>query len=175
MGSPAGFVLPVERDDMKTAQKIVSKETLKKKIAALRRQGKTIAFTNGCFDILHAGHVSYLEEAKGNHGRVLILGLNSDKSVRTLEKGSDRPIIPQKDRARLVAALSCIDFVVIFNESTPEKLIQFLSPDILIKGADWKGKTVAGSAFVRKVEFLRYIKGLSTTHIIEKIRTSCAR
>ena len=160
---------------MKTSQKIVSKEALKTKIAALRRQRKTIVFTNGCFDILHYGHVSYLEEAKKDNSRVLIIGLNSDKSVQTLEKGPGRPIVPQKERAKLLAALSCVDFVVLFNESTPEKLIKFLSPDILIKGADWKGKTVAGSEFVKKVEFLRYIKGLSTTNIIEKIGKLCAR
>ena len=155
---------------MKTSEKIVSKEALKTKIAALRRKGKVVAFTNGCFDILHAGHVSYLEEAKKDARRILIVGLNSDASVCSLEKGAGRPIVPQGERAKLLAALSCVDFVVIFNESTPEKLIQFLSPDILIKGADWKGKTVAGSEFVKKVEFLRYIKGLSTTNIIEKIR-----
>ncbi|MBF0123572.1 MAG: adenylyltransferase/cytidyltransferase family protein [Candidatus Omnitrophica bacterium] len=155
---------------MKTVHKIVSKDTLKEKIAALRRKGKRIVFTNGCFDILHAGHVSYLEEAKKDNKRILIIGLNSDGSVRSLEKGLGRPIVPQKERAKLLAALSCVDFVVIFNESTPEKLIKFLSPDILIKGADWKGKKVAGSEFVKKVDFIRYIKGLSTTNIIEKIR-----
>ena len=160
---------------MKTSQKIVSKEALKTKIAGLRRQRKTIVFTNGCFDILHYGHVSYLEAAKKDHSRILIIGLNSDASVRTLEKGPGRPIVLQAERARLLAALSCVDFVVIFPESTPEKLIKFIQPDILIKGADWKGKTVAGSEFVKKVEFPRYIKGLSTTNIIEKVRKLCAR
>lgn len=160
---------------MKTSQKIVSKETLKKKIAALRRQGKTVVFTNGCFDILHAGHVSYLELAKKDAKRTLIIGLNSDVSVRTLEKGPERPIVPQKERAQLLAALACVDYVVLFNEPTPEKLIKFLSPDTLIKGADWKGKTVAGSEFVKKVEFLPYIKGLSTTNIVAKIKALCGK
>jgi D-beta-D-heptose 7-phosphate kinase/D-beta-D-heptose 1-phosphate adenosyltransferase len=160
---------------MKTSGKIITKAALKAKIAALRRRGKTIAFTNGCFDILHAGHVSYLEEAKKDDARVLIIGLNSDASVRTLEKGAGRPIVLQKERAKLLAALACVDYVVIFNESTPENLVKFLSPDILIKGADWKGKPVAGSEFVKKVEFIRYIKGLSTTHIIGKIGKLCAK
>lgn len=155
---------------MTTVQKILSKETLKKKIAGLRRAGKTIAFTNGCFDILHAGHVSYLEEAKKDKARILIIGMNSDASVRSLGKGAGRPIIPQKERARLLAALECVDFVTIFTEPTPQKLIEYLRPDILIKGADWKGKTVAGSDAVKKVEFLRYIRGLSTSNIIGKVK-----
>lgn len=160
---------------MKTSNKIVSRQALKAKLSALRRQGKTIVFTNGCFDILHAGHVSYLEEAKKGDGRILVIGMNSDGSVRMLEKGVGRPIVPQRERARLLAALACVDFVVVFNESTPEKLVRFLGPDILIKGADWKGKRVAGAEFVKKVEFLRYIKGLSTTHIIAKIGKLCAQ
>ncbi|NLE65267.1 MAG: adenylyltransferase/cytidyltransferase family protein [Elusimicrobia bacterium] len=155
---------------MTTTHKIVSKEALKTKIAALRRKGKVIAFTNGCFDILHAGHVSYLEMAKKDAKRVLIIGLNSDASVRTLEKGAERPIIPQKERAKLLAALECVDLVVIFSESTPQKLIEYLRPDILIKGADWRGKAVAGADAVKKVEFLKYIKGLSTTEIVRKIK-----
>lgn len=160
-------------------KKVLTAATLLGKIAAYRRQGKKIVFTNGCFDILHWGHVSYLQQAKKNDSRVLVIGLNSDRSVRTLEKGPDRPVIPQKERAALLAAMSCVDYVVIFNEPTPEKLIGILKPDILVKGADWKGKVVAGADFVRsrggRVEFIRYLSGLSTTNIIAKVRKTCVR
>jgi len=136
----------------------------------MRRQGKTIAFTNGCFDLMHIGHVRYLEQAsRGN--RILIIGLNSDVSTRSI-KGPHRPIVPQKSRAAVLAALECVDFVVIFNEDTPYKTIAAIKPDILIKGADWKGKPVAGQDLVKKVEFVKYIQGFSTTNIIEKILKS---
>jgi D-beta-D-heptose 7-phosphate kinase/D-beta-D-heptose 1-phosphate adenosyltransferase len=156
-----------------TRTKVLTVSALKKKLAALRRQKKTIAFTNGCFDILHWGHVSYLEAAKGlRNDRILVLGLNSDRSVRGL-KGPGRPIVPQKERARVVAALACVDFVVLFNEPTPLKLIRAIRPDVLIKGADWKDKGVAGGDIVKRVEFARYVDRLSTTNIIEKIIKSC--
>ena len=151
---------------MSYRQKIVSQQTLKKKIAALRKQGNKIAFTNGCFDILHLGHVLYLQKAKKN--RVLVIGLNSDKSVHKI-KGPRRPILPQKARAILLASLECVDYVTIFNEDTPAKLIAALKPDVLIKGADWKGKEVAGSEVVKKVEYIKYIDGYSTSNIIKKI------
>ena len=156
---------------MNTDKKIVGLGTLKGKIARLRRQGKTIAFTNGCFDILHLGHVQYLEKAKGRD-RVLIIGLNSDRSVRRI-KGPQRPIVPQKARAAVLAALACVDYVTIFSEETPQKLIAALKPDVLIKGADWKGKWIAGSDVVRKyggkVEYVRYVPRYSSTNIIEAI------
>jgi D-beta-D-heptose 7-phosphate kinase/D-beta-D-heptose 1-phosphate adenosyltransferase len=154
--------------------KVLALPALKKKIAALRRQKRVIAFTNGCFDILHGGHISYLEAAKNKKGRILVVGLNSDVSVRSQNKGPERPIVPQRERARVLAALECVDFVVLFNEPTPYELIKALKPDILIKGADWKGRRVAGDDIVPKVEFIRYIDGLSTTNIIEKIKTLCA-
>jgi len=147
--------------------KIISLPNLLKKLPALRRQGKKIAFTNGCFDLMHIGHVKYLEQAsKGN--RVLIVGLNSDLSTRRI-KGPSRPIIPQKSRSAVLAALESVDFVVIFNEETPYQLIAAVKPDILIKGADWKGKPVIGEDLVKKVELIKYIKGFSTTNIIEKV------
>ena len=162
---------------MKTSEKIVSVSSLKKKIAQLRRRGKTISFTNGCFDILHYGHTSYLEAAKKNN-RVLIVGLNSDRSVRAL-KGLNRPIVGQKERAALLAALASVDFVVIFNEDTPYQLIKALTPDVLIKGADWKNKDVVGSDIVKfyggKVEYIKYIPRFSTTNIIETIRQRCKK
>lgn len=148
--------------------KIISAKALKLKIPAFRKAGKSIAFTNGCFDLIHMGHVAYLETAKNKGNRVLIVGLNSDKSISRI-KGPDRPICPQKSRAAVMAALECVDYVVIFNEDTPTNLIKTLAPDVLIKGADWKGKTVAGSEFAKKTEFIKYIAGFSTTNIVEKI------
>jgi D-beta-D-heptose 7-phosphate kinase/D-beta-D-heptose 1-phosphate adenosyltransferase len=148
--------------------KILSLPALLRKLPALRRRGKPVAFTNGCFDLMHIGHVKYLEEAgKGN--RVLIVGLNSDTSINRI-KGPSRPIIGQKSRAAVLAALESVDFVVIFNEPTPYKIIAVIKPDILIKGADWKGKSVVGEDLVKKVEFVKYIQGFSTTNIIEKIK-----
>ncbi len=152
---------------MAITNKILSLPALLNKLPALRRQGKTIAFTNGCFDLMHIGHVKYLEEA-GRGDRVLIIGLNSDISIRSI-KGANRPIVSQKSRAAVLAALESVDFVVIFNEDTPYQLIAAIKPDILIKGADWKGKSVIGKDLVKKVEFVKYIQGFSTTNIIEKI------
>ena len=150
--------------------KIISLQSLKRKLIVLRRAGKTIAFTNGCFDLMHLGHVNYLQAAK-NKDRILIVGLNSDKSIRSI-KDPSRPICPQKSRAAVLAALQSVDFVVLFDEDTPYKLIQAVKPDILIKGADYKGKKVVGSDIAGKVELVKYIKGFSTTNIIKKIKKS---
>lgn len=161
---------------MTTLPKVIKLPLLKKKLASLRRQKRVIAFTNGCFDILHYGHVSYLEAAK-KKDRVLIVGMNSDASVRSLNKAPDRPIVPQDQRAAVLAGLACVDFVILFDEPTPARLITALKPDVLIKGADWKGKEVAGADAVKahggRVEFIKYIDRLSTTNIIEKIRCQC--
>ncbi len=162
---------------MDTSSKILGILNLNKKINALRKKGKKIAFTNGCFDILHFGHVSYLEKAKKND-RVLIVGLNSDRSVSNI-KGLTRPIVPQKGRARLLAALACVDFVTIFEEDTPLRCIEKIKPDILIKGADWKGKEIVGSSVVRsyggRVEFIKYVDNFSTTDIIKTILEKCKK
>lgn len=143
------------------------------KLKSLRRR-KKIAFTNGCFDLLHYGHACYLEKAKGQ-GRILIVGLNSDASVSRL-KGPGRPVNSQKARATVLAALQAVDFVVIFNEDTPQTLIETVKPDILIKGADWKGKTVAGAEAVKahggKVEFVTFEDGFSTTGVIKKFQAA---
>ena len=159
---------------MNSRKKIIGLEILKRRIQKLHRQGKKIAFTNGCFDIIHFGHVQYLEKAKKNN-RILIVGINSDASVRKI-KGPKRPVVREQFRAAVVAALVCVDFVLIFNEATPYKLIQAIQPDILIKGADWKGKEVIGSDIVKKIngsiELVEYVKGFSTTEIIEKIKAS---
>lgn len=160
---------------MDSREKILSLINLKKTLARLRKNGRTIAFTNGCFDILHAGHISYLETAK-KKGRILVVGLNSDRSVRRI-KGPRRPIMSDKERARVLSALSCIDYVTIFQEATPLKLIQTIKPDVLIKGADWKNKKIVGQEFVEKnggrVELIKYLPQFSTTKIINKI-THCA-
>lgn len=162
---------------MPAQKKILGLKALQKKIALLKKQGKKIIFTNGCFDLVHYGHVDYLEKAKKGN-RVLIVGLNSDKSVRRI-KGPKRPIVPQMARAHVMAAFSCVDFVTIFNEDTPYNLIKALKPDVLIKGADWKGKKVAGADVVTqrggKVEFIKYISGFSTTNIIERILSASAK
>jgi len=162
-----------------TSQKkiIADHQALKRIVERLRKQGNTIAFTNGCFDILHFGHVSYLEAAKKN-GRILIVALNSDASVRNL-KGKHRPIVKQGRRARVIAALGCVDYVTIFHDDTPLKIIKLLKPDILIKGADWKGKKVVGEDIVAscggKVELMKYQKGFSTTQMIHAIASTCEK
>jgi rfaE bifunctional protein nucleotidyltransferase chain/domain len=151
--------------------KIHPRERLKEIVDRLRQEGKTIVFTNGCFDILHVGHTRYLKEAK-KKGDVLILALNSDNSVRTL-KGEKRPLIPETERADVVASLESVDFVTIFDELTPLELIEYLKPDILIKGGDWKEDDVVGRESVKqwggKVVIIPEVKGSSTTNIVEKI------
>lgn len=162
---------------MDTRKKIVNLKTLTQNIARWRRTGKRIAFTNGCFDIIHYGHVYYLQKAKRAE-RILIVGLNSDRSVRKI-KGALRPLVPQAQRAAVLAAFACVDYVTIFHERTPLKLIERLRPDILIKGADWKNKGVVGSDVVKRyggrVEHIRYLKNFSSTKMIEKIIQKCAQ
>jgi D-glycero-beta-D-manno-heptose 1-phosphate adenylyltransferase len=142
-------------------------------IRKLRKNNKKIVFTNGCFDILHAGHITYLSKAK-SLGSVLVIGLNSDSSVKKI-KGKSRPIVSQKNRALLLAGLEAVDFVVIFNELTPARLIKAIKPDVLVKGGDWKKEKIVGAKFVEsyggKVKSLKYIKGLSTRGLIKKIKT----
>ncbi len=133
-------------------------------------EGKKIVFTNGCFDLLHVGHIKYLEEAKRN-GDVLIVGLNSDDSVKKL-KGLSRPINTQEDRAYILASLEPVDFVVVFDEETPYNLIKIIHPDILVKGGDYKDKIVIGSDIVKKVILVEFINGKSTTKLIEKLKDS---
>ena len=156
---------------MNFQKKIVSLASLKRIVQKLRRQGKAIVFTNGCFDILHYGHVSYLDSAKKN-GRILIVALNSDSSIHKI-KGNSRPIIPQKSRAAVLAGLTSVDYVTIFNEETPLNCIQALKPDVLIKGADWRGKEVVGADVVKenggKIEFITYQNHFSSSEIIHSI------
>ncbi len=144
-------------------------EEIEKIANRLRTQDKKIVFTNGCFDILHKGHVSYLNVAK-SFGDVLVLGLNSDKSVKRL-KGEARPINTQEDRAYILSALECVDYVVIFDEDTPYELISKVKPDILVKGADYEGKEVVGSNIAKETKLVEFIDGKSTTTTIEKIKS----
>ena len=136
----------------------------------LKARGKKIVFTNGCFDILHAGHVRYLETAK-SYGDVLILGLNSDKSVKEL-KGENRPINTQLDRAYILAALEAVDYVVIFDEDTPYDLIKAIKPHVLVKGGDYEGKEVVGQDIADELKLVQFVDGKSTTKTIEKIQKS---
>jgi D-beta-D-heptose 7-phosphate kinase/D-beta-D-heptose 1-phosphate adenosyltransferase len=148
-------------------RKIQYKKDLKKICSKISSEGKTVVFTNGCFDILHAGHVKHLKQAK-KLGDVLVIGLNSDRSVSKIKPG--RPINSQKRRAEVLAALSMVDYIAIFDEMTPYLLIKSLKPDILVKGGDWKKEDIVGHNIVKKTYCLPYIKGISTTRIIERIR-----
>lgn len=153
------------------ASKILTREDLKRERARLRENGQTVVFTNGCFDILHAGHVTYLAFARAQ-GDALILGLNSDASVRRA-KGPQRPIVGQVDRARVAAALECVDYVVLFDEDEPADLIAELIPDVLVKGEDW-AHYVSGREVVERnggrVVLAPLVEGLSTTELIRRIR-----
>ncbi len=151
--------------------KILSREALKIEVERRRGEGQKIAFTNGCFDILHVGHVRYLAEARAM-GDCLILALNSDASVRAI-KGEKRPLIPEGERAEVAASLEAVDYVVLFDETTPMSLIEYLRPDCLIKGGDWREEDVVGGDAVRswggEVALIPVVEGASTTNIVEKI------
>jgi len=130
-----------------------------------------VVFTNGCFDIIHAGHVRYLKKAKALGG-ILVVGLNSDSSIKKI-KGETRPIVKQKDRAEVLSALTSVDYVVIFNDPTPIKLIEAIKPDVLVKGADWKRGSIVGEEILKtykgKIARIKLAKGRSTTDIVGKI------
>lgn len=137
------------------------------------RKNKKIVFTNGCFDLLHVGHVRYLQEARAL-GDLLVVGVNSDVSVKGL-KGLSRPIQGEDDRIEILAALSGVDFVVLFADDTPEKLIREVKPDILVKGGDWSVEKIVGAEFVQSyggsVKTLQFVKGRSTSGLVEKMKT----
>jgi D-beta-D-heptose 7-phosphate kinase/D-beta-D-heptose 1-phosphate adenosyltransferase len=140
-------------------------------VRKLRARRKKIAFTNGCFDLLHVGHLDSLERIK-RKADILVVAVNSDASVRGL-KGKGRPVVPAKERARMVAGLKPVDYVVIFSEKTPLRVIAALQPDLLAKGGDWKPSAIVGSSLVRacggKVVSVPYLKGHSTTRILENV------
>ena len=143
-------------------------EELKKLVEDLKSQGKRIVFTNGCFDILHAGHVDYLEKAK-SFGDVLIVGMNSDSSIRRI-KGKRRPIIPESYRARVLIGLKAVDYVFIFSDDTPYEVIKTVRPHVLVKGADWELEKIVGRKFAERVERIPFEYEISTTRIIEMIK-----
>ncbi|HLD74928.1 MAG TPA: D-glycero-beta-D-manno-heptose 1-phosphate adenylyltransferase [Bdellovibrionota bacterium] len=149
-------------------------KNLKEFLPARKKLKGKLVFTNGCFDLLHVGHIRYLQEAR-KLGDYLIIGLNSDKSVKKI-KGSFRPIIPETERAEVLAALESVSFVVLFDEDTPYELISAIQPDVLVKGGDWKGNDIVGKDIVEayggKVLSLSYIQGRSTTDIIDKVLQS---
>ena len=152
--------------------KILSIDALIKERRQLRGEGKRLVFTNGCFDLLHPGHVSYLRQAR-SLGDALIVALNSDRSVRSI-KGPGRPILNQQERAEVIAALEAVDYVTIFDDETPRDLIAAVLPDVLVKGGDWALDEIVGRQEVEaaggRVLSLPYIEGSSTTDIIERIK-----
>jgi D-glycero-beta-D-manno-heptose 1-phosphate adenylyltransferase len=153
--------------------KVLSEGDLIRELSRVR-QNKKVVFTNGCFDLLHVGHVRYLKEARAL-GDILVLGLNSDSSVRKL-KGESRPLQNEQDRSEILSALECISYVTVFTEDTPEKLIQAVKPDILVKGGDWAVENIVGGGFVQSyggvVKSLPFVQGRSTSKIVEKILNS---
>lgn len=161
----------MNKPDLHIHQKIVSRDFFRENALKLHRQ--KIRFTNGCFDVLHYGHVRYLLEAK-KLGDILVVGLNSDESVRRL-KGPTRPVNGEKERAFVLAALACIDYVVIFGEDTPKELIETVIPDVLVKGGDYDLSNIVGADFVTRnggtVTTIPFVEGFSSTHIIEQLKT----
>ena len=152
-------------------QKIKERKELLRIIKDLKAKRKRIVFTNGCFDLLHIGHVRYLEEAK-TLGDVLVVGVNSDTSVRKL-KGPKRPILPEEERAEILSGLGCVDYVTLFDEIDPLKLITSLHPDVLVKGGDWAKEQIVGSEEVERsggeVVIIPYVEKASTSNVIETI------
>lgn len=148
---------------------ILSRAELQKTLGHLKADGRKIVFTNGCFDILHVGHVRYLDQAR-SLGDILIVGLNSDASVARLKPG--RPVNSESARAEVLAALSSVDYVTVFTEDTPYDLIAALQPDVLVKGGDWKREDIVGADIVPEVYSLPFVDGMSTTGIITKILSS---
>jgi D-beta-D-heptose 7-phosphate kinase/D-beta-D-heptose 1-phosphate adenosyltransferase len=159
-----------------TQLKIKRPKELQRIIRRLKSKGKIIVFTNGCFDLLHYGHIKLLEEAK-KKGDILVVAINADASVRRI-KGKKRPLLPQKDRLGIVAALESVDYVLAFKENTPFKIIKLLRPNILVKGADWNKDNIVGRDLVLsyggRVATIKLIKGRSTSKLIAKIAKAFA-
>jgi len=152
---------------MQIDKKIITRPEAEKIIRSLNAENKRIVFTNGCFDILHIGHLELLEKAK-SYGDVLIVGMNSDSSVKQI-KGPDRPILTEQDRARLLAAIEMVDYVVLFDEETPFELLRQIKPNILVKGGDYKLNEIIGRDVVDEVKIIPFVRGKSTTNIIDTI------
>lgn len=160
--------------EFNTGFKVVNREAAARWVRSLQALGEKVVFTNGCFDLLHLGHVRYLEQAR-SLGDALVVGVNTDASAKRLNKGWGRPITPENDRAAVVAALACVDQVVLFGEETPLELITALQPDILVKGGDYKLKDIVGREVVLarggRVHALPFFKGYSTTDLLHRIRS----
>ncbi len=162
---------------MNAAEKVLDRNTLKEKVDSLRKAGSRVVFTNGCFDLIHIGHVRYLQEAR-ELGDCLVVAVNSDSSVKQI-KEPGRPIIPDGQRAEVVAALGCVDWVTIFDEPDPLVLIRLLKPDVLVKGTDWSEEEIVGAPEVREAggQVLRIplVPGSSTSVILEKVRAAASK
>jgi len=159
---------------------IPTKVTTRDELVSLldeRRRQQRVVFTNGCFDLMHIGHIRYLQAAR-NLGDLLVVGVNSDGSVRALSKGPDRPIVPDVQRAEVLAALACVDYVIIFPEPDPGALIAALQPDILVKGGDWPLDRIVGRDTVEarggRVQTIPLVPGVSTTTLVQRIRSTTA-
>jgi rfaE bifunctional protein nucleotidyltransferase chain/domain len=156
------------------AEKILDRNSLKEKVDSLRQSGKVVVFTNGCFDLFHVGYVRLLQKAR-KQGDCLVVAVNSDRSVRQI-KGPERPKIPDKERAEVLAALACVDWVTIFDEADPLVLIKLLQPDVLVKGADWPEEKIVGASEVKegggKVVRIPLEPGISTSALIKRIRST---
>ncbi|WP_300378039.1 D-glycero-beta-D-manno-heptose 1-phosphate adenylyltransferase [Brachyspira sp.] len=150
-------------------KKLIERNNLDNILSEYRKENKKIVFTNGCFDILHRGHVEYLQKAR-ELGDLLILGLNSDSSVKRL-KGNDRPINNEEERAIVLSALECINYISIFDEDTPLELIKIVNPDILVKGGDYKIENIVGREYSKETVLIDFVDGYSTTNIIKKINS----
>ena len=155
--------------------KVLTRDQLVPLLRAERTRGKRIVFTNGCFDLMHVGHTRYLQAAK-DLGDLLVVGVNGDASVRTLNKAPDRPIVSESQRAEVVAALGSVDYVVLFDEPDPHSLIAALQPDVLVKGGDWTVERIIGRDIVEArggvVRTIPLVPGVSTTSIIQRIRST---
>jgi D-beta-D-heptose 7-phosphate kinase/D-beta-D-heptose 1-phosphate adenosyltransferase len=153
------------------SQKIRSLDELSAQLALHREKGKKVVFTNGCFDLVHVGHIRYLQQAR-RMGDLLVVAINTDDSVRRL-KGPSRPVQPERDRAEILAGLECVDYIVSFEQDTPLALIERLKPDVLVKGADWPVEQIVGREVVEgsggRVATVSYVEGVSTSALIERI------
>ena len=164
----------LSRYDADMSVKVMTRDQLAPLLSTARTRGKRIVFTNGCFDLMHIGHTRYLQAAK-DLGDLLVVGVNSDASVKILNKAPDRPIVSDAQRAEVVAALGCVDYVILFNEPDPHSLIAALQPNVLVKGGDWAVERIVGREIVESrgglVKTIPLVPDISTTSLIQRIRT----
>jgi D-beta-D-heptose 7-phosphate kinase/D-beta-D-heptose 1-phosphate adenosyltransferase len=169
--SPVELRAALQQQEPTESRKVLERDALVRVVQQHRQQGRRMVFTNGCFDLLHVGHMRYLQQAR-SFGDLLIVALNDDASVLRL-KGEQRPLIPQAERASVLAALACVDYVTVFSEDTPLELIRLLRPDVLVKGGDYVPETVVGrdevESYGGSVAIVPYVEGVSTTHIIDSV------